>query len=115
LSANSLTLTAGIHGIASPNGLTATGLGLFNIAAASTVNTLAGEGIISKGLKKKLATFILLANMAPAILGIATIACPESSTSAGLGQMALSVASSVQCLDALGALKDKKDESDQEV
>ena len=107
LGANTLTTFAGLHGIASPDGLTPTGIGLFNIAASSTVNTLASEGIISPNLKKKLATVVLVANMLPAALGIATIAHPERSTSAGLGQMALSVASSVQCLDGMGALRDK--------
>jgi len=101
-------MTAGVYGIASPEGLLATGLGLCNIAASSTMNALASEGIISVGVKKKLATCLLVANMLPAVLGISSIACPESSTSAGLGQMALSVASSVQCADAIGLLKDKK-------
>jgi len=110
LGANCLTATAGVHGVVSPNGLTATGIGLFNIAATSTVNTLAAEGVISAGVKKKLATFLLVANMLPAVLGVATIINPESSTSAGLGQMALGVASSVQCLDAIGVFKGKDDE-----
>ena len=109
LAANSLTATAGVHGMASPGGLTATGVGLFNIAASSTVNALAAEGIISPSTKRKLATFILVANMLPAAFGIMTIADPDSSTSAGLGQLALSGASTVQCLDAMGKLKGKDD------
>ena len=70
-------------------GLTATGIGLFNIAASSTVNTLAAEGKISTGIKKKLGTLLLVANVLPVSLGVATITDSESSTSAGLGQMAL--------------------------
>jgi len=107
LGANTLTTFAGMHNVVHESGLTATGVGLFNIASSSTVNALASEGIISAGLKKKLATLILVANFIPLALGIATIADSERATSAGLGQMALGVASSVQCLDAIGAFKEK--------
>ncbi|MCL2756013.1 MAG: hypothetical protein FWE45_03085 [Firmicutes bacterium] len=109
LSANALTMFAGIHGIISETGLTATGIGLFNIASSTTINTLAAENIISTNTKKKLATFVLVANMLPATMGIATIINSEASTSAGLGQIALGVASSVQCLDAMGKFKLKED------
>ena len=107
LGANAVTAAAGIHGIVSPNGLTATGIGLFNIAASGTVNALGTEGVISARARKIFATLLLIANLMPAALGIATVLDCESSTSAGLGQIALGVASSVQCLDGIGLLKGK--------
>ena len=111
LGASSLNATAGIHSIANPDALTATGMGLLNIAASGAINTLAAEGKISIKAKKKLATCVLLLNMAPIALGAANVVSDDGATSAGLGQMALGVASSMQCLDAIGAFNKKEKEN----
>jgi len=49
--------------------------------------------------------------MAPIALGAANVVSDDGATSAGLGQMALGVASSMQCLDAIGAFNKKEKEN----
>jgi len=98
--------TAGISSIINEAAPTGTGLGLLSIAVASISNTLAGEGIIPEEWKRKLGTCLITANMVPVIMGVKSIVDSASSTSTGLGQIALAGAAAVQCLDLLGVFKD---------
>jgi len=107
IAASTLNTIAGLHTISNEIAPNATGFGLLSIAAASITNCLAGENIIPEKWKRKLGTCLIVANMIPVALGVASIINPDASTSAGLGQLALAGAAAVQCLDLFGVFNDK--------
>ena len=89
--ANALTGAAGIANIVVPTASFGTGVGLFNIAAASTVNI-----VTRGGLRKKLSTCVLFANLIPVLIGAHDIV--GGNIAGGLGKMSLAGASVVSCL-----------------
>jgi len=103
LVANAITAMAGKIGVIEPDALTNTGFGLLSIATISTVNTV----VKNPKTRKKLATLILIGNLAIAGAGVHTMLDENSTVAAGAGQMALAGASSVQALKAMGLSDDE--------
>jgi len=105
VAAGGLTSVAGVGSVIDPDIPTGTGLGQITLGGICMVQHLNALGIVGDKLTKLFSGLFLTTNLAPAAMGIHSIANGDVTT--GLGQISLSAFSSIFCANQLGIIKDK--------